>query len=177
VQHLRFVKKGVELRRVFLRVRVHQFPLSILIPTISQSHLSPIICHHYKLHYHCYKNKTDSFKTAVPKEVMPPIAHHFNCLNPIINFFHVISTTRTFFFFIDMELTDWLVKENVLQSLSRPVTGPKCSSRLRFIEFLDHRHMKVARLSAPNTGRLYPPGDIPVTHIRQGLNHLQCRKD
>jgi len=109
-------------------------------------------------------NKTDSFKTAVPKDVIPPIAYHFNSLNPIINFLHVISTTRTGFF-IGMELTDWSVKEKVQKSRSRPVTGPKCSSRLKFIEFLDRRHMKVARLSALNTGRLYPPGDNPGTHI------------
>jgi len=44
-------------------------------------------------------NKTYSFKTAVPKDVIPPIAYHFNCLNPIINFLHVIPTIRTYFFY------------------------------------------------------------------------------
>jgi len=39
-------------------------------------------------------NKTDSFKTAGPKHIIPPIAYHFNCLNPIINFLHVISAIR-----------------------------------------------------------------------------------
>ena len=34
-------------------------------------------------------------------------------------------------------------------------TGPYGSRRLRFLEFLDNRHMKVARLSALRTGRLY----------------------
>jgi len=33
--------------------------------------------------------------------------------------------------------------------------------RLRLLEFLDNRHMKAARLSAPRTGRLYPQ-DIPL---------------
>jgi len=63
-----------------------------------------------------------------------------------------------------MELTDWFVKKRY-SNLSRPLTGPKCSSRLRFLEFLDRRHVKVARLLALSTGRLYPPGDTPGTHI------------
>jgi len=29
----------------------------------------------------------------------------------------------------------------------------------------DNRHMKVVRLSALHTGRLYPPGNIPGTHF------------
>jgi hypothetical protein len=35
-------------------------------------------------------------------------------------------------------------------------TGPWGSRRLRFLEFLDNRHMKVVRLSALRTGRLHP---------------------
>jgi len=35
-------------------------------------------------------------------------------------------------------------------------TGPEGSRRLRLPEFLDNRHMKVVRLSALRTGRLYP---------------------
>ena len=35
-------------------------------------------------------------------------------------------------------------------------TGPEFSRRLRLPEFLDNRHMKVVRLSALRTGRLYP---------------------
>ena len=31
--------------------------------------------------------------------------------------------------------------------------------------FQDNRHMKVVRLSALRTGRLYPPGNIPGTHF------------
>ena len=31
--------------------------------------------------------------------------------------------------------------------------------------FQDNRHMKVVRLSALCTGRLYPPGNIPGTHF------------
>ena len=29
----------------------------------------------------------------------------------------------------------------------------------------DNQHMKVVRLSALRTGRLYPPGSIPVSHF------------
>jgi len=31
--------------------------------------------------------------------------------------------------------------------------------------FQDIRHMKVVRLSAVRTGRVYPPGNIPCTHF------------
>ena len=37
--------------------------------------------------------------------------------------------------------------------------GPEGSRRLRVLEVLDNRHMKVARLSALRTGRLYQQGD------------------
>ena len=37
--------------------------------------------------------------------------------------------------------------------------GPYGSRRLRFPEFQDNRHAKVAKLSALRTGRLYPPRD------------------
>jgi hypothetical protein len=42
-----------------------------------------------------------------------------------------------------------------LQSKSYPITGLD-SERLRLSQFLDNRHMKVVRLSALRTGRLYP---------------------
>ena len=35
-------------------------------------------------------------------------------------------------------------------------TRPEDSRRLRLPDFQDHRHMKVVRLSAIRTGRLYP---------------------
>jgi hypothetical protein len=41
------------------------------------------------------------------------------------------------------------------------LTGPEGSRRLRLLGFLDSRHVKVVRLSALRTGRLYPPGKIP----------------
>jgi hypothetical protein len=48
-------------------------------------------------------------------------------------------------------------------------TGRKGSRSLRIPEFLDNWHMKVVRLSALRTGRLYPSGDI--------LGNLSVRVD
>jgi len=39
--------------------------------------------------------------------------------------------------------------------------------------FQDSRHMKVARLSALRTGRLYPPGNIPGNHFCQIVSQSQ----
>jgi hypothetical protein len=52
---------------------------------------------------------------------------------------------------------------------SNPYTSPESSRRLKLQEFLDNRHMKVVRLSALRTGRLYSPGNIPGTHAAEGL--------
>ena len=44
-------------------------------------------------------------------------------------------------------------------------TGPESSRRLSFPDFKTIWHMKMLRLSAIRTGRLYPPGNIPGTHF------------
>ena len=44
---------------------------------------------------------------------------------------------------------------------------------LRFPIFQNIRHMKVVRLSALRTGRLYHPGIIPGTHFCYRLSHPQ----
>jgi len=44
-------------------------------------------------------------------------------------------------------------------------TGPEGSRSLRLPNFQDNRQMKVVRLSALRTSRLYPPGNIPGTHF------------
>jgi len=41
---------------------------------------------------------------------------------------------------------------------------------LRLSEFLDNMHIKLARLLASRTGRLYPPGDKRGTHFCQRLS-------
>jgi hypothetical protein len=51
---------------------------------------------------------------------------------------------------------------------SNPITGLDRPLGLQEVEaprFLDNRHMKVVRLSALGTSRLYPPGNIPGTHF------------
>jgi hypothetical protein len=51
---------------------------------------------------------------------------------------------------------------------SYPYTGldrPVGFQGVEVPRFQDSRHMKVVRLSALRTGRLYPPGNIPGTHF------------
>jgi hypothetical protein len=57
-----------------------------------------------------------------------------------------------------MVRTSQTIGAKVKQSHYRPgqVEAPR---------FLDNRHMKLVRLSALRTGRVYPPGNIPGTHF------------
>jgi hypothetical protein len=51
---------------------------------------------------------------------------------------------------------------------SSPITGLDRPTGFPGVEaprFLDSGHMKVVRLLALGTGRLYPPGNIPGTHF------------
>jgi hypothetical protein len=51
---------------------------------------------------------------------------------------------------------------------SNPITGldrPLGFQEVEASRFLDNRHMKVVRLSALRTDRLYPPGNIPDTDL------------
>jgi hypothetical protein len=51
---------------------------------------------------------------------------------------------------------------------SSPTTGldrPTGFEEVEAPRFLDNRHMKVVRLTALRTGRVYPPGNIPGTHF------------
>jgi hypothetical protein len=52
-------------------------------------------------------------------------------------------------------------KEKVKVSLYRPLGFQEVEAP----RFPDNRHMKVVRLSAVSTGRLYPPENIPGTHL------------
>jgi hypothetical protein len=52
-------------------------------------------------------------------------------------------------------------------------TDPDGFSMVEAPRFQDNRHMKVVRLSALLTGRLYPPGNIPGTHFCLRLSQPQ----
>ena len=59
---------------------------------------------------------------------------------------------------------------------SNPITDLDRPRRLQEVEaprFHDIRHMKVKRLSALRTGRLYPAGNIPGTHFCYRLSQPQ----
>jgi len=45
---------------------------------------------------------------------------------------------------------------------------PRGFEEVEALRFQNSQHMKVVRLSALCTGRLYPPGNIPGTHFCQG---------
>jgi hypothetical protein len=53
------------------------------------------------------------------------------------------------------------LKSNPYAGLDRPLGFQEAEAP----RFLDNRHMKAVRLSALSTFRLYPPGNIPGTHI------------
>jgi hypothetical protein len=56
----------------------------------------------------------------------------------------------------------------ITKQQNNPITGldrPLGCQEVEASRFLDNRHMKVVRLSALRTGRLYPPGNIPGTHF------------
>src|SRR5215470_10409421 len=64
------------------------------------------------------------------------------------------------------------VKVKVKQSRYRP-GRPLGFQEVEAPRFLDNRHMKVVRLSALRTGRLYAPGNIPATHFCSRLSRAQ----
>jgi hypothetical protein len=68
---------------------------------------------------------------------------------------------------------DVKVKVKVKLSYYRSWTGLSGLRRLSLPEFLDNRHMKVARLSALSTGCLYLPEKIPGTHFCYRLSRPQ----
>ena len=54
------------------------------------------------------------------------------------------------------EANNDLEKVKVKESCNRPGVAPEGSRRIRLPDFDDIRHVKVMRLSASRTGRLYP---------------------
>jgi hypothetical protein len=60
---------------------------------------------------------------------------------------------------------------------NNPITGldgPRGFQDAEATRFQNNRHMKVVRLSALRTGRLYTPGFFPGTHFCQRLGRPQC---
>ena len=71
-----------------------------------------------------------------------------------------------------------LVKKfvNVQLTVMQTRTGPGGYRRFRLPEFVDNRHMNVARLSALRTGYINPhPRDIPGTHFCYRLSRPQVQ--
>ena len=68
--------------------------------------------------------------------------------------------------FAFLSLSAFLVYRNKGKAI--PITGldrPTGFQEVEASRFQDIRHMKVVRLSALCTGRLYPPGNIPGAHF------------
>ena len=67
-------------------------------------------------------------------------------------------------------------KWKIQRSISNPIIGldrPWGFQEVEAPRFTDNRHMKVVRLSALCTGRLYPPGNIPGIHFCWRLSQPQ----
>jgi hypothetical protein len=63
----------------------------------------------------------------------------------------------------------WKVKVKIKQSHNRPSVAQKGSRRFRLPDFQDTRHMKVVKLSALCTGRLYPQEMFLVLIFARGF--------
>jgi hypothetical protein len=91
--------------------------------------------------------------------------HHIN----FISFYLLAPPPQFFFVIFTNTCKQWLstftlyfcIFHKVQQSLYRPWGF----NEVEAIRFQDNRLMKVVRLSAIRTGRLYPPGNIPGTHF------------
>jgi len=82
---------------------------------------------------------------------------------------HLVGSSVLLYLIDDARSNKNQVYNNPFTGLGRP-WGFQEGEDLRF---QDYRHMKVTRLSALRTGRLYPPGNVPDTHFCQRLSRSQ----
>ena len=85
---------------------------------------------------------------------------------PLALFVHHVQTEDGIVVITGCYFTAWRFLCSI--NKSNPITGLDRPLGLQEVEaprLLDNRHMKVVRLSALRTGRLYPLGKIPGTHF------------
>jgi hypothetical protein len=77
---------------------------------------------------------------------------------------------------LDLYLTAGFCEHKVKVKVKQSCYRPGQALRVQKVEdprLLDSRHMKVVRMSALRTGRVYPPGNIPSTHFCYRLSQSQ----
>lgn len=116
--------------------------------------------------------KTDEFE----REQIEGFGMELKCLK---------LSTRNYNYFcgVHMVTAQFQVCSSVVRVIaSQAWTGPQGFRNLKLPEFLNHRHMKVARLSTVHTGRFTTPspGDISGTYFSQRLSlpqgHIAARR-
>ena len=99
----------------------------------------------------------------------------------LMNPFNLYSDHVSLWLYRSIEVDVWdfnLARSPTVITLkqSNPITGldrPWGFQEVEAPRFQDNRHMKVVRLSALSTGRLYPPRNIPGTHFCWRLSQTQ----
>jgi hypothetical protein len=60
--------------------------------------------------------------------------------------------------------------EGIIYNIKQPLYKPCVFQEVEAPRFPDNRHMKVVRLSVLRTSRLYPPVNIPGTHLLEATS-------
>jgi hypothetical protein len=69
---------------------------------------------------------------------------------------NITSNVLYLFIYVHVKMTSSVKKKRLKVIPLQPLTGPSALQEVDAPEFPDNRHMKVVRLSALSTGRLYP---------------------